>query len=258
MKHTPKGTSLSKAEIVALLGFAHDDPERIQFYGVDFKLTHSGIRARATNGHIAIDGVGPNTTERRGQWFVHRDFLKRSLKVLDNTDVLVLKFSGASLRDADVFDKDGVQRSTFSWPEDAANAQTSFPDEHNWDEILRPPPVGRDIRYITVNAEYLALLAKMAAAAETAGVDCYPPAKAESPCYYRAEGIETETTWEAAIMPIRGDEEKQSIGKNLKEELRKAVDGFQDVADSTGTTVSMVVDGEETVLAKPKKGRKSK
>lgn len=207
MRHTDEGLELTKSEIAALLAFACDAPERPNLYGVHFLLSEQHIRARATNGHVALDAVGTNETGTENEWFVHRDFLKGATKVLENNCTITLQFSGASLRDAAVHDQDGVERATFSWPQDAANAQTTFPDQSEWDRLLTPPSGKRSVKFVKLNAEYLGMMAKVAKAAGMSWIDCYPPPKQDDLAVFRVEGVDT--TWIAVVAPMKGDEEEE-------------------------------------------------
>lgn len=245
MKFTDEGLFLSKAEIDALLAFASDNPESPTLYGVHFRVTRHEVRARASNGYIALDGLGQNESERLSEWFVHRDFLRRAYKVLDNSHRLRLEFKGASLYHSTIVDADGNELSSFSWPTDAANGQQSFIDQAAWDKLLKPPRGERQVSCIRLNADYLSLMKKIASAAENDGIDCYPPADAEEKSLFRCKG--EDTLWLAAIAPMRVDDEPtvEGVARKFKEDL-------QDMADRTGTTVSMKFgDGDHQVLAKP-------
>lgn len=205
MKQTEKGLRITKPEIAALLAFACDDPARSNLYGVQLMVTDSHVRARATNGHIAIDAVGQNETGDANEWFVHRDFLKGAMKVLDGKSTLILQFRGASLHDAAVENEDGVEMSMFSWPHDAANSQMSFPDSAAFEELLEAPK-GKPVKCVTLNADYLSLMGKVSKAAGVAGISCYQPPKALERVVFRCEG--TDTAWIAVVMPMAaGDSE---------------------------------------------------
>lgn len=203
MEYTSQGVELTKPELVALLAFASDDPKAPQFYGVHFMATEEKIKARAADGFIALDAVGGNDTGEENEWFVHRDFLKGAVKILDNSSTLVLEFSGASLTDAVVRNEDGVNTSTFSWPEDAANSQSSFANEKDWGKLLTPPN-GKGVKCVTLNADYLGLMSKVSKAAGVTGIDCYPPTSRHDKVMFRCEGFDT--TWIALVMPMRSDE----------------------------------------------------
>lgn len=204
MKKTPEGIQLSKNEITALLAFSSDEPEQIRYYGVHFVATEEHVKARASNGAIAIDALGPNESGSENEWFVHRDFLRGALKVLDKKCTLTLKFSGASLHEAAVHNEDGIEVSTFSWPHDAANSQTSFADADEFDKLLKPPK-GKGVKCVTLNADYLGLMTKVANAAEVYGIDCYPPTGKDGHFMFRCEGADT--TWIAMVAPMKSEEE---------------------------------------------------
>lgn len=245
MKHTEAGLLINKNEIAALLAFASESPENLKCYGIHFKLTDEKIRARATNGHIALDAVGENETGVANEWFVHRDFLKGANRVLENTHQLRLEFSGASLFNASIIDDDGNERSTFSWPHDAANSQTSFVDQDVWDKLLKPPRGERSVRFITLNGEYLAMLSKVCKAAGTSGVDCYPPPKAEDMSVFRVEGLDT--TWIAVVAPMRGgdDQTVESAAQEFESSAQALPEGTELTVDCGGHVVTGTVRGRK-------------
>ncbi len=208
MIKTEDGIKLTKDELTALLAFASDDPSRQKLYGVHFIATKSKVKARATNGHIALDAVGPNESENPNEWFVHRDFLKRAHKALDNKSSVTLKFSGASLYDAVVHNDDGVEVYTVSSPEDVANSQMTFPDPREWNKLLKPPPKTESVNCVTLNAEYLGLMSKVSRAAGVYGIDCYPPPSTMERVVFRCEG--DLTSWIAVVMPMRSEASERS------------------------------------------------
>ncbi|MDX1527034.1 MAG: hypothetical protein R3337_00315 [Gammaproteobacteria bacterium] len=251
MKLTDEGLVINKNALEALLAFASADPKRPNLYGVHFIASDTHVKARATNGHIALDAVGENESARPNEWFVHREFLKGAQKVLDNKSTLTLQFSGASLRDAVVHNEDGVEMASFSWPNDAANFQTSFPEPGVWDDLLKPPG-GKKTSRVRLNADYLGLMGKVSKAAGVHGIDCYPPPAKDERVVFRCEG--QDTTWIAVVMPMNSEDDEEPSG------AAAAVQNLKGAAERTGTTVTMTtMDGEEVHLAGPKnEGEKSK
>jgi hypothetical protein len=205
MMLTENGLRLSKSELTALLAFAHTDSAS-PFYGVHFKATMPDgkgdevVKARATDGNVAVDAFGHSGLGRDQEWFVSRAFLTGVSKLADSTHNVLLKFSGASLHDAAVEDAGGLEVATFSWPgSGAANAQMSFADTEEWDKRLKLPTRTRGVKSLSLQAASLKLLAKLAAAAGVPGVECYPPPQDDDRLLVRAEG--DDTTWVAVVDP---------------------------------------------------------
>lgn len=205
MMLTENGLKLGKAELNALLAFAATDAAS-SYFGVHFKATLPGdspdplVKARATDGRVAVDAFGHSSLGKDQEWFVSRAFLAEVCKLADATHSVLLKFSGASLHNAVVEDGSGKEVAIFSWPgSGAAVAQTSFIDGPEWDKRLKLPTRARGVKCLTMKTGSLRLLARLGAAAGVDTVDCYPPAQDDERIVVRAEG--TDTTWVAVIDP---------------------------------------------------------
>lgn len=205
MMLTDDGLRLSKSELNCLLAFASTDSASA-YYGVQFKaLAHDDtrdemVKARATDGNVAVDAFGHSALGRSMEWFVSRAFLAGLAKLADSTHHITLKFSGASLHNASVEDVSGKEVATFSWPgSGAASAQMSFADAEEWDRLLRLPTRSRGVKCLTMKTGSLKLLARIGAAAGVEGVDCYPPPQDDERLLVRAEG--EDTVWVAVIDP---------------------------------------------------------
>lgn len=207
MMLTDQGLRLSKSELNALLAFSSTD-QASSYYGVHFKAMVPRdaqdplIKARATDGNVAVDAFGHAKIDKDQEWFVNRAFLTGLAKIADATHSVLLKFAGASLHDAVVESSAGQEVATFSWPgSGAANSQTSFADSEEWDKRLKLPAKVRGMKSLTMMVDSLKLLAKLGAAAGTASVECYPPAQTgtDERMLVRAEG--DDTTWVAVVDP---------------------------------------------------------
>ncbi len=205
MMLTDAGLRLSKSELNALLAFAATEPSSA-YYGVHFKAmrakeaTDELVKARATDGNVAVDAFGHSALGRAMEWFVSRSFLSGLAKLADSAHHVVLKFSGASLHEAGVEDAAGVEVATFSCPgSGAAVSQISFADSEEWDKRLRLPTRSKGLKALTLKTSSLKLIAKLGAAAGVDGVDCYPPPLDDDRLLVRAEG--DDTTWVAVIDP---------------------------------------------------------
>lgn len=204
MMLTDSGLRLSKPELAALLAFSADN-QTSSFYGVHFKAIGSAeedpiVKARATDGRIAVDAFGHCTPGINREWFVSRAFLSGVAKLADSSHSVLLKFSGASLHEASVEDHAGMEVATFSVPgEGAAHAQMSFVHCEDWDMRLKIPTRQRGVRCLSMKTGSLKLLAKLGAAAGVESVDCYPPQHDNGRLLVRAEG--NDTTWVAVIDP---------------------------------------------------------
>lgn len=205
MMLTEHGLRLSKAELNALLAFSATDTNSA-YYGVHFKATvplgaqDKLIKARATDGNVAVDAFGHSTLEHDHEWFVSRAFLAGVSKLADATHNVLLQFKGASLHDALVESAEGKEVATFSWPgSGAASSQISFADSEEWDKRLKVPSRSRGVKCIELKTSSLKLLARLGAAAGIAGVQCYPPPQEDDRLIVRAEG--DDTTWVAVIDP---------------------------------------------------------
>lgn len=211
MMLTESGLRLSKAEVSALLAFGATDSAS-PYFGVHFKaMVASGsqdalVKARATDGNVAVDAFGHSSLDRNQEWFVSKAFLIGLAKLADSTHSVLLKFSAASLHDAAVEDGTGREVATFSWPGGgAAVAQLSFVDSEEWDKRLKLPSRARGVKCLELQTASLKLLAKLGAAAGVLGVECYPPPQEDARLLVRAEG--QDTTWVAVVDPAPVTEE---------------------------------------------------
>lgn len=212
MMMTEQGLRLRKSELAALLAFASTDSAS-SYYGVHFKSVvprdATGdplVKARATDGTVAVDAFGHSSLGRDQEWFVSRAFLSGLSKLADSTHNVLLKFSGASLHDAAVEDAGGHEVATFSWPgSGAASAQITFNDSEEWDKRLRLPTRSRGVKCLELKTGSLRLLAKLGAGAGVVGVECYPPDHDDNRLLVRAEG--EDTTWVAVIDPATTTDE---------------------------------------------------
>lgn len=205
MMLTDLGLRLSKSELTALLAFAATDSASA-YYGVHFKASplHGTqdplVKARATDGNVAVDAFGHSSLDEGQEWFVSRAFLTGLSKLADSTHNVLLKFRGASLHDAAVEDAGGHEVATFSWPgSGAASAQISFADTEEWDKRLRIPTRPRGVKSLALQTSSLKLLARIGSGAGTNLVECYPPSQDDERLVVRAEG--EDTTWVAVIDP---------------------------------------------------------
>jgi hypothetical protein len=205
MMLTDKGLRLSKPELSALLAFAATDTAS-SYYGVHFKTTTPPgedarlVKARATDGIVAVDAFGPCTLDEDREWFVSRAFLAGLSKLADSTHHVVLRFSGASLHEAAVERDAGVEIATFAWPGGgAATAQMTFLDGADWDRRLKLPARARGVKCVPLKTSAFKLLIKLGVAADAGSVDCFAPAKEDDRVLVRAEGVDT--LWIAALDP---------------------------------------------------------
>lgn len=213
MMLTDNGLKLSKSELNALLAFAATDSSSA-YYGVHFKAMKAAeasdelVKARSTDGNVAVDAFGHSSLGRAAEWFVTRSFLSSIAKLADSAHNVVLKFSGASLHDAAVEDASGNEVATLSCPgSGAASAQISFADTEEWDKRLRLPTRSKGMKSLTMKVGSLKLIAKLGAAAGVEGVDCYPPPMDDERLLVRAEG--DDTTWVAVIDPAPATDEDE-------------------------------------------------
>jgi hypothetical protein len=202
---TDQGLRLTKAELSALLAFAATDSASA-YFGVHFKATvprdstDRMVKARATDGNVAVDAFGHSVLDHDQEWFVSRAFLSGLAKLADSTHNVLLKFSATSLHDAAVEDATGREVATFSWPgSGAASTQMTFADTAEWDLRLKLPTRTRGVKCLELKTASLKLLAKLGAAAGVEGVECYPPPQDDERLLVRAEG--NDTSWVAVIDP---------------------------------------------------------
>ncbi len=211
MMLTVQGLRLTKSELNALLSFTATDSAS-PFFGVHFKASAPEgadmfVKARATDGRIAVDAFGHCSLDHDHEWFVSRAFLMGLAKLADSTHTVLLQFNGASLHNAAVEDPSGKEIATFSWPgSGAANGQTSFADSQEWDQRLRIPSRSRGVKCLQLNTGSLRLLARLGAAAGVESVDCYPPPQTDERLLVRAEG--DDTTWVAVVDPAPATDEE--------------------------------------------------
>jgi hypothetical protein len=212
MMLTKTGLKLSKSELTALLSFAATDAASA-YYGVHFKATvpEGGddwvVKARATDGNVAVDAFGHSSVELEQEWFVSRAFLSGLARLADSTHHVLLKFSGASLHEAAVQDSTEHEVATFSWPgSGAANAQKTFADGPEWDRRLKIPTRSRGLKALSLQTASLKLLSRIGAAAGIPAVDCYPPPQDDDRLLVRAEG--DDTTWIAVVDPAPATDEE--------------------------------------------------
>jgi len=212
MMLTTNGLKLSKAELTALLSFAATDASSA-YYGVHFKVTVPAggdswvVKARSTDGNVAVDAFGHSGVELEQEWFVTRAFLSGLARLADSTHHVLLKFSGASLHEAAVETAEGREVATFSWPgSGAASAQISFADSEEWDRRLKIPTRSKGLKALSLQTASLKLLGRLGAAAGVPAVDCYPPPQDDERLLVRAEG--DDTIWIAVVDPAPATDEE--------------------------------------------------
>lgn len=210
---TDNGLRLSKAELTALLAFAATDASSA-YYGVHFKAAvpegsaDRFVKARSTDGTVAVDAFGHSSLDHDREWFVTRSFLSGLARLADSTHHVVLKFAGASLHDAAVEDISGNEVATFSWPgSGAAHSQISFADTEEWDRRLKLPTRSRGLKSLALQTASLKLLGKIGAAAGVQAVECYPPPQEDDRLLVRAEG--DDTTWIAVVDPAPATDDEE-------------------------------------------------
>lgn len=193
-----EGIKLTKAQLTALLEFASKDSEQPTLYGVHFVIHEHECRARATDGHRAVQVIGQSDGEHPdGQWFVSRDFLDRGKKVLDADQSLRLPFSGASLLEAKIEPTDAdVEIGSYAWPQDACRQQVL-----NIDQFMVLPSHRNATRCVTLLAQYLSSLAVVAKATAAGLLDCYPPKDPTGPFIAHTGEHEGTAEWMVIIMP---------------------------------------------------------
>lgn len=200
------GLKLNKQEIEALLSFAAKSPKS-SFYGVHFKVTpaekeggKSIIRARATDGQIAVDAYGFSSNDAPNEWFVNRAFLAGALVHADNAHHITFKFNGASLHEAAIADEAGNEVAMYVVTgAGAALAQQSFPEQEDWDDLLLVPTHTKAIKSLSIPVSGIKNIEKLGRAAGTAAVEQFIPNRTETRTIFRAEG--DDTTWIAIAEP---------------------------------------------------------
>lgn len=210
MQLDTNGLRLKKSEAQALLAFTN--PESASpFFGVHFNArkptkkddTASCLRARASTGDIAVDAFGHNLLGEKQEWFVNRAFLAAAVKLADAEHNILLKFSGASLHEASILDQGGNEVGSWTSIKDAANAQTSFPDNKEWTEKLKLPTREAGVRCLDLKIGCLNLLKKLGAAVGKEEIRIYPPPNDDERLIVAAEG--EDTRWIALVDPATAD-----------------------------------------------------
>jgi len=202
-----EGIALNRVELVALLSFTSVEKSSRDYYGAAFTVEGDRCYARATDGKKAVeaDGTSDKKFAKGGkrEWFVYRDFLIACRKLITGNQVARLIFNGASLHEAKfegVGDDDDGDISTLTTRKDAANAQANIPAIAKQTKL---PSTTRDVaRCVTLAGPYLATLNKVAKAAATEAIDCYPPKDKDTAAVFRI-GDGKETQWTVAIMPVK-------------------------------------------------------
>lgn len=228
MKCTEDGIGVNRHELKALLGFCGkgSDEDKAHLAMVQFMVEDDRCWAYSTDGHRALEGDGESDTKHtRGEWLVVREFLDSGLKLLTNDErILRLQFSGASLTQSRIEDEIGMEVMNLGWPRDAVPAQQVFPGVR---QIMKIPKAKKGVTVLTLMAEYLKDLSLVAAAAKTAGIECYAPEGPDKPSHFRCSG-DRSTVWTAAIMPMRSsaaepeeDEEKDEPQQSIEGAKRR-------------------------------------
>ncbi|HEX4334737.1 MAG TPA: hypothetical protein VH062_02420 [Polyangiaceae bacterium] len=250
---------MNRNELKALLAFAGKlkDEERAHLALVQFMVQDDRCWAYSTDGHRAVEADGESDASHdRGEWLVVRQFLDAGVKLLsDDKQVLRLKFAGASLTEAVIEDELGLEVSNLGWPRDAVPAQQTFPGIR---QLLKIPKSRKPPLCVTLNADYLAELRLVAAAAGRSAIDCHAPVGPDKPSYFRFPGDGT-TVWTVAIMPMRNDapdldddeEDDDSEETPLEGAIARAAKKMKDVLDEHGATMTVTARGKSTTVGAP-------
>jgi len=200
MRSEKRGIVVNKAEIAALLEFASRDVER-SLSNVQIRVEGSKLFAYATDGRRAIEAIGGVADGEDGEWALGREYLAELRKLLGNDDRAVLLVSGASLHEALIEDEDGNQRSSLTWPKDAASTQTTIPVLR---QAMAIPRGAKRASCVSVPASQLGAIALVGRAAGWDEVDIYVPKGRADPLVFRVDA--SPTTWTGCIMPTGKDD----------------------------------------------------
>lgn len=203
MRATRDGIVLDKAELKALLEFAHAAPDSMHAV-VHFTVSGEHVRAYATTTERSIEAQGVAESDaQEGVWTVFRDFLAACHKLIGTGQHLVLEVSHSSLNRAVVMgeseDGDLVECASMTWPRDASVSQSGFTAE-GFRSYVQLPAVARRVKCVTVSASHLGALAVVSKAAGES-VDLYVGKDRSDPLFFRFDG--DSTTWTGSITPLR-------------------------------------------------------
>lgn len=198
MRCESRGIVIMKSEIAALVAFASSDKAH-ELSRVRFSVDGDRLTAYASDGSAAVEASGFSTGDTRGEWAIGREFLEELKKLLGTDDRAVLMVSGASLHDARIEDKDGKERSTVTWPRDAASTQITIEALRN---VIKLPTKTRGLaRCSQIAGGYLAMIELCTRAAGYGIADVYPAESARSPLTFQTGGGPLGTTWTGVLMP---------------------------------------------------------
>lgn len=255
MKCTENGIGLSKAELAALLAFAHpvdEEGKSSHMAVVYFRISEDHCWAYATDGHRCVEADGESDTKHAdGEWYVRREFLDAAAKLLDARGLLRLGFSGASLTEARVENEFGDEVAVFQWPRDASPRQTSFPNVRG---MFHLPSHSTACRATTLNTGFLADLKKVAKAAGRSGIDVFHPADPKGATYFRCSGDPT-TVWTAVVLPMGESATVEQGEEGPGDGMQQVIEQFQEGLGEN-TTATIEVTGETPVTIRGKAPRR--
>ncbi len=216
MQLTENGLRIGKSELECLLAFSAKEAKS-SFHWISIKamrppgeedepkgkgkdappVKDGKLKVRASTGQIAVDCMGLNLSKRAQEWLVNRSFLEAAKKLCTAEEVVVLKFKGASLREAAIEDSAGNELQTITWTNDAANSQTSYGDEEEWNNLLKLPTGSKGIKMLGLKSAAIPLINRLERVAANSEVQLFVNESDRMLAYASTD----DTTWLAMVDP---------------------------------------------------------
>lgn len=228
------GIALTRGELRALREFGSQEPTNRDMFGVQFTVEGDRCYARATDSRRCVVFEGESDKELGDrERFVDMKFLIDCRKSLEGKQVCRLNFSGASLHQATV-EENGVGRLTIERDEDAAIAQTSFPQIA---KTLKLPGARREKPHcVALASGHLKAVQLAADAVEEEMVDFFPPSEPDGLMVFRVGhdkptscigGILANLSAESILRPGDSDDDDDGDPDAKPRRARKGKNGKQ-------------------------------
>lgn len=236
-----RGIHVNKSEIQALCEFASRDKERVTLSAIHIRSEGADLTVYATDGHRAVEcSAVARDGAHDGEWSLGREFAVELGRLLTGTDRAVLVFGDgvqAVIEDTET----GTEKSRLVWPSDGASTQMTI---KAYRAAIALPISAKRVACMTLPASQLAAVGLVGKAAGFDVVDVYAPKLRTDPIVFRVSAAGN--TWTGCIMPTRGDEETDE--DKAERGVAAAVDGFRDVADKAGASVTLSSGGKSVTL----------
>lgn len=248
-----EGVKIFKPEIKALLEFVNPGDERLRF--VNFRVKGGELKVWASDGNNlviatcdAYDGKG-NKSRDEYDWQIHFSALATTMRALESKDVATLRVGkGGIIRDIAINDfESNEQKAMIALPANSVGTTLNLFDVEQISGFSRSEafsPVGS----WSLPASALDAIVSVADANKCPTVRVYAPESQLEPTGV----VIGDGAWVVVVAPARDpncidDEDEQPRTASVA--VSKVIKDMKDTAEKTGTKMSVIYQGKETVLA---------